>query len=992
LVAYNGTADGPTPASYVPQIATCVPGSGECAAQFGGNDLVWDNNTTGAPQYYTFEIDSGARFYDQGTGIGWSVYPSDVLFSYARTMAWADLPYEEATNGWINTQDLVPAGNFGWDSGIHAPLNNTPQHILNAFLVNNSYYCPNSPVVTTNGCITFNVGASGLAWPYFLELVADNLGGSIEPCGMYTFLGGGVPGFNGTYANGNGDGPCWLPGNSTSTQQPGFIDYISTTPAKGWDAFEEEALNLPAIQPGVQWTDVGSGPYWVENPISPSVGYNLHTNPDYNAPVGCVGQPGCEPIKGTYAANVQVVWEASGDSQGLNEMTTGQADSAGFFPGDTSVVLGLNDYKLITGVPALTVFFDPIVLNFSLAAYSWLDTDPINVPGTFFENVALRNFLVNSYPYTVVNQYDTVDGIQFGEDYGGAIPHGMGDYYPANVTWPTGNPVNDSTTPGNVGWWWAQANNVSSPEYDPQLANCTVAIPCTWDMFGSVGNTVLDGDYDLWNAEIFNLSGGHLNPGINDVSQCLGVCCISTCPPGQNGAPIYSFGWVADYPDPSDIMAPLYYPDNSYTYPDAVSETLQAAPNNASTCPHDYGAWSNLTHWANLGQLPTRCQGAAYDTMVAWMEAASHQPNITYQTLEYNLIEHIANELALYMYNPQGLTVIDYANWIQGSTINENPTLGGEGVQLWYDWQYASNYFSVNFSELGLPAGTTWSVTVAGVSLNATAPNAISFPQMVNGTYPYIISAVSGYLLNYTRGNFVINGAAFSLMVTFSVIKGPQYTVSFQETGLEAGTEWYVVVVGPAGGATPRGTTATLNASLGVGNYTYTPGGVTGFALPTPGYVNVTKNTTVTVAYTSLVYPPFPQVSFTESGLPSGTTWEVTVNGTFLKGATPSLSTVLGNGTYSWGVVSPTTGWNWSPSAGTFPVSGAAVNVAITATPLVTTSSPSPAWTYLSALAWTLIAAVAVLALLLGFLAGWRSGGRPPPNPPPRAGDAPPPS
>src|SRR5580658_9388530 len=47
LIAYNGTQDGPTPASYVPQIATCVPGSLECSAQFGGNDLVWNNNTTG---------------------------------------------------------------------------------------------------------------------------------------------------------------------------------------------------------------------------------------------------------------------------------------------------------------------------------------------------------------------------------------------------------------------------------------------------------------------------------------------------------------------------------------------------------------------------------------------------------------------------------------------------------------------------------------------------------------------------------------------------------------------------------------------------------------------------------------------------------------------------------------------------------------------------------------------------------------------------------
>ncbi len=525
----------------------------------------WCGTTTprARPRYYTFEIDSGAHFYDPTTGAGWGVYPSDVLFTFARTMGFADLPYEEATNGWINTQDLLPPGTSHWDGGIHWPLNNTPQHILDAFLVNNSYYCPQSAVVTTNGCITFNVGPSGLAWPYFLELVADNLGGSIEPCGMYTFLGGSVPGFNGTYANSYGDGPCWLPGNSTSTQQAGFVSYVSTTPAKDWDTFEEEALNLPAVQPGVQWTDVGSGPYYADNPINPDVGYTLHANPAYYAPVGCAGQPGCMPRKNSYPANVDVVWEASGDTQGLNEMAANQADTAGFFTSDVSVVLGDSaNYGLISGIPALTVFFDPIVLNFSLAAYAQVDSDPINIPGTFFENVAVRNFLVNAFPYTSVDQtYNTVDGIQFGEDYGGAIPHGMGDYYPANVTWPNGNPVNNSGTPGNVGWWWAQANNVSSPEYDPQLANCTIAIPCTWDMFGVFGDAPLDGIYGLWNAEIFNLSGGHLKPGINDVGQCLlGGCCIINCPPGKNAAPIYSFGWVADYPDPSDVMAPIVLP------------------------------------------------------------------------------------------------------------------------------------------------------------------------------------------------------------------------------------------------------------------------------------------------------------------------------------------------------------------------------------------------------------------------------------------------
>ncbi len=556
LIAYNGTQDGPTAASYVPQLATCVPGSLECAAQFGGNDLVYDNNTTGAPQYYTFEIDSGARFYDAAHSAAWAVYPSDVLFTFARTMGFADLPYEEATNGWINTQELVGAGNRSWDGGIHAPLNNTPQSILNAFLVNNWYYCPTSPVVTTNGCITFNVGASGQSWPYFLELVADNLGGSIQSCGWDTANGGAVPGFAGTNAS-NGDGPCLLPGSSTSTQQPGYLNYVSSTSPTAWDSFEELALNLPAVQPGIQWSEVGSGPYYVENPINPDVGYTLHANPAYAAPVGCAGTPGCMPLPGSYIPNVDVVWESAGDAMGLAGMAAGQADSAGFFSTHTSTVLDDGGYEIQTGIPSLAIYFDPFDLEINITAYgSVAPPSSINIPGSFFQNVALRNFLVNAYPYTSIeNQYDQVDGIVYGEGYGGAIPHDMGVYYPTNISWPSGNPNPNSSTPGNVAWWWAEANNATSPYYDPQLSDCTTSTPCTWGDFGIIGDPVLDGAYAMWNAEIANLSGGAIAPTVVDLGT--GLLCGLGCPPGDSAFTIYSLGWAPDYPDPTDYVAPL---------------------------------------------------------------------------------------------------------------------------------------------------------------------------------------------------------------------------------------------------------------------------------------------------------------------------------------------------------------------------------------------------------------------------------------------------
>jgi len=987
LIAYNGTDDGPTPANYVPQLATCVPGSAECQAQFGGNNLVFPNATTGAPQYYTFEIDAGARFYDAAHTASWQVYPSDVVFTFARTMGFADLQYEEQTNGWINTQDLVPVGNSGWDSGIHAPLNNTPGNILNAFIVNDSAYCPQSAIVATDGCVTFNVGASGEAWPYFLELVADNLGGSIQPCGWYTANGGGVPGFLGTNAS-NGDGPCLLPGNTTSTLQSGYSNYISSVGATGWDSFEMEANNWPANQPGVQWNEVGSGPYYVDNPISPSSGYTLAANPAYSAPVGCSGQPGCMPVASTYVPNVAVVWESGtvGDQTGLTEMEAGQADSAGFFSTDLQQVQTYSKtYSLLTNIPTLTIGFFPLTLTFNVTNEQTQDlTGQLNVPGNFFQNDALRQFLVNSFPYATIDQtFNEVNNTLFGEAYGGAIPHNMGDYYPTNISWPAGNPVSSPTTVGNVTWWWAQANDPSSALYDPELAACTSSAPCRWADFSIQGATVLDDEFNLWNGEIATLSGGNLTPYTVDISGTQAIENLGS-PAGQNPMPTYEFGWAPDYPDPSDYMAPMYYPSNSYTSPDAVAQTLTAAVNNESTCPNNYGAWSNLTYWAGLTAIPTGCQGAAYDTMVSFMDQAQFNANVPQRAVEYNLVEQIANKLGLYVYDPQSVAVIDYANWIQPTTINTNPVYGGGGVQLWYGWNYAALYFHATFTEAGLLGGTNWNVTVDGTPYSSLNSTTVTVPALTNGEYSYTIGSIAGYLSNPVSGTFNISAGNASVFVTYTKIVGVPYVLTFNETGLVAGTEWKVSVTGPSGGAVAEGNgTSISTVPLPVDNYTYTPQAVEGYDIPVAGTVDLTKNTTVSLNYSVKTYVGV-SVTFSEANLPAGSAWAVSINGTNYPTNSATIVVKLAAGSYSWGVTAFPSGYTESPSAGTVVVGTSAQTIVITATHTSpTTVTNNPAWTYLSTLAWVLIGILALLVII--FLALALMAGRRPPSSPPES-------
>jgi hypothetical protein len=927
LVGYNGSDDGPTASNFVPEVATCVPGSGQCSAQFGGSDLEWNNDSTGSPQYYTFEIDAGARFYDGAHGRSWPVYPSDVVFSFARTMAFADLQYEEQTSGWINTQDLVPAGSPEWDGGIHAPLNNTPQHVLGAFLVNDSAYCPTSLIVATNGCVTFNVTASDHGWPFFFELIADNMGASIQSCGWDTAQGASVPGFLGSNAS-DGDGPCLLPGNATGTSQPGFQNYLAATKPTGWDAFEEEANNWPADQPSVEWNEVGSGPYYVDNPISPAVGYTLAANPAYAAPVGCADQPGCMPLPGQYIPNVNVVWESGtvGDQSGLEQLSAGQADSAGFYSTDLPEVQSFSkDYSVITDVPSLTIGFFLFALTFNVTNEQTVDlTGQLNVPGDFFQNVALRQFLVHAYPYgTIDSTYDTVNGTAFGEGYGGAIPHSLGPYYSGGIDWPAGNPISNSTVVGNVSWWWEEANNATSAYYDPQLTSCTAANPCRWADFSNQGAATLDEEYDAWNGEVANLSGGSLEPYVVDLDG-QGPCGLCS-PPLQDFMPVYQFGWAPDYPDPSDYMAPMYYPNNSYTDPDAVSETLEAGANNATSCPNDYGAMSNLTFWAGLGEIPTVCQGAAYDTMVAWMNIAAYETNPYQRIVDYTLIEQIVNELALYVYDPQSLTAIDYAHWINPSSINTNPMYGGSNVQLWYGWGYVANSQGVTFLETGLPAGESWTVTLGESTANSSTP-AVVFTGLRNGTYPFSIRSVAGFVSNRSAGFVSLLGRNISVPVMFQPPPRTEYSVDVLESGFPVPSNWTVTL----GGFSIRSDEAEILFLEPNGTYSYSITPATGYsAEDSAGNLTVDgQSVDLTVNFTPDPAETYA-ITFEETGLPGGANWSVAFNGTYHSSTEASIVVLAPNGTYSY-AVGVADGRSPTPSGGTLQVSGSDRTIPLT--------------------------------------------------------------
>jgi len=173
----------------------------------------------------------------------------------------------------------------------------------------------------------------------------------------------------------------------------------------------------------------------------------------------------------------------------------------------------------------------------------------------------------------------------------------------------------------------------------------------------------------------------------------------------------------------------------------------------------------------------------------------------------------------------------------------------------------STGHYVVTFSESGLPAGTSWSVSVErtwsggpvgngspvplpsstpswGVGTTHTSTNATVSFCLRNGTYRFSVAeAVNGsgvYAPAPSAGNLTVNGSAVNVPIVFSALR--LYSVSFVEVGLPAGTTWSVQLFGAAGvgptppwGPTPACANLTSNSSNSTSVGFSLPNGTYGF-------------------------------------------------------------------------------------------------------------------------------------------------------------------
>ncbi len=227
------------------------------------------------------------------------------------------------------------------------------------------------------------------------------------------------------------------------------------------------------------------------------------------------------------------------------------------------------------------------------------------------------------------------------------------------------------------------------------------------------------------------------------------------------------------------------------------------------------------------------------------------------------------------------------------STVNVN----GKTVLVYIAFSQVT--YKIAFTESGLLPGSTWYVNLTNEMNSGPITGSSYLFSLSNGSYSYKIATSNRtYYPEHSSGTFTVNGSKLSEPVVFLEIT---YVVSYTETGLPAGTSWYVNITGEPSSGPISGSTYTL--SLPNGTYYYS------IATADKDYSPNPYSGTFTV-YGSPVSVPLITFSlevymltFTESGLPSGT-WYINLSngdqGTAIGNSSILFS--LPNGSYSYNV------------------------------------------------------------------------------------------
>ncbi|MCI4352186.1 MAG: YncE family protein [Thermoplasmata archaeon] len=453
-----------------------------------------------------------------------------------------------------------------------------------------------------------------------------------------------------------------------------------------------------------------------------------------------------------------------------------------------------------------------------------------------------------------------------------------------------------------------------------------------------VGNSPREIAYDASNGDVYVA-----NAGSNDVTVIDGATNQVVVPSiGVGTAP---FGIVYDASNGN-----LYVTNsvsNNMTVINGATNQVVVRSLGVGSAPYgiEYDQSNGFLYVANAGSSNvTVIDGATNQVVVPSIGAGSGPNGIAYDPSNGDL--YVANA------GSNNVTVIDGAT---NQVVVPSIGVGTGPDEIAYDpsngYLYVTNVNSQNV------------VAIDG------APDRVVGPSLGVGNGPIGIAfdPSNGYLYVANFGSSNVTGIDGNGLMASGWKVAPKYPVTFTETGLPSGTIWLVTLHGMTGGSAAT----MIKFQEPNGTYTFTIAPLAGStAAMYRGSVLVQGGPAgVAVAWTPATYI----VTFTETGLPSGTSWSVTVNGAPQNSTSYTITLAEPNGTYVY-TIGSVSGYAVAPISGSVTVKGFDVtpSVMFSRVPL----SPSPGLLGLpGAEGYFLLgglAAVGVTGAVLGLLLGRR--------------------
>jgi thermopsin len=245
-----------------------------------------------------------------------------------------------------------------------------------------------------------------------------------------------------------------------------------------------------------------------------------------------------------------------------------------------------------------------------------------------------------------------------------------------------------------------------------------------------------------------------------------------------------------------------------------------------------------------------------------------------------------------------------------------------------------NNYFDVQYPAYNPDYNAYWAVPALYLNIWNISMEPLNYTYHFNGF------SLTGNILGvgYQGGNFWYNLNNKSFFNDLGLIESGgdylpldfmQIQLMFKETGLPTGTAWYVELLSTVNYLVENFSSSSNNVTFYVlpGTYYALVGSVSGY-IQNVSFIklSVLAPTTVNVAYTKLY-----NVTFNETGLPLGTPWSVSLNGSVETSNTNSITFSVTPGNYTYHVLE-VQGYRSIPTGGTISVTNKSVTQKITFT------------------------------------------------------------